>query len=136
MISSPQHILVIKSEEEEIKKVEVFLREIFDQHQLPNGCFNKVYLCVSEAVHNSIIHGNKQILHKQIEVYVNCKEKLLNVAVKDEGEGFNIENIPDPTQPENIKKESGRGLHIIKSISQFVTFNEKGNSMQFQISCT
>jgi len=133
---SPNHILVINSTQEELQKVEKFLTEIFELHQLPKGCFNNVLLCVSEAVHNSIIHGNKKILHKKIEVHVNCKKQSLEVTVTDEGEGFKLESIPDPTETINIKKESGRGIHIIKSLSQKINCNEKGNSLQFQINCT
>jgi len=133
---SPNHILVISSTQDELEKVEKFLTEIFELHQLSKSCFNNVLLCVSEAVHNSITHGNKKNVHKKIEVHVNCKEQLLEVTVTDEGEGFKLESIPDPTETVNIKKESGRGIHIIKSLSQKIDFNEKGNSLQFQINCT
>jgi len=63
---------VIKSNQTEIEKVESFLKEIFDQYEFAPECFNKALLCVSEAVVNSIIHGNKKVAHKEIEVQVNC----------------------------------------------------------------
>ena len=135
MIKPTSHILVIKSTKSEIEKVERFLKNIFEEHGFPEECFNKVYLCVSEAVVNSIIHGNKKVIHKEIEVDVNCKSRSLTVTVTDEGEGFDISAVPDPTKKENILKESGRGIHIIKSMSHFVSYNEKGNSLQFQINC-
>jgi serine/threonine-protein kinase RsbW len=133
---SPTHILVIKSKLDELYKVEQFLKEIFKRHELPDACFNKVFLCVSEAVNNSIIHGNKQLIHRQIEVNINCKEKTISITVSDEGEGFDIKTIPDPTHKDNILKESGRGLHIIKSISETVEFNEQAKGLHFQINCT
>jgi len=136
VIESPHHILVINSSKKELEKVEQFIQEIFDKHQIPQRCFNNVMLCISEAVQNSIIHGNKKNISKKIEVHVNCKEKTLDVAVTDEGDGFNIDLVPNPTHGENIRKESGRGIHIIKSLSQTINFNEKGNSLQFQINCT
>lgn len=136
MIRSPNHILVINSSPKELEKVEQFVKEIFDKHQIPKGCFNNVLLCISEAVQNSIVHGNKKNVSKKIEVHVNCKDKSLDITVTDEGDGFNVNSIPDPTHGKNIRKESGRGIHIIKSISQTINFNEKGNSLQFQINCT
>lgn len=135
MISLPTHILVIKSAKSEIAKVETFLRHVFEEHKLSNDFFNKVLLCISEAVINSIEHGNKKNLQKEIKVQINCEKKTISVTVTDEGDGFNTNNVPDPTQNENILKESGRGIHIIKSLSNNLTFNDKGNSLQFQIDC-
>ena len=54
---------------------------------------------------------------KKVELNVDCKHHLIQVQITDEGEGFDIEDIPDPTHKENILKETGRGIHIIKSIS-------------------
>lgn len=136
MIESPSHTLVIKSAQKEIEKVEQFLKDIFEKYELPVKCFNKVFLCVSEAVNNSIIHGNKKEVHKTIHVHVNHKKQTLDISVTDEGEGFDINTVPDPTDINNIKKESGRGIHIIKSLSLSLRHNEKGNSLQFQINCT
>lgn len=133
---TPTHILVIKSKLDEIEKVDQFLHNIFDFHKLPEKCFNKVFLCVSEAVNNSIVHGNKKVYHKQIEVIINCMEQSLSVTISDEGEGFDIQKIPDPTHKDNILKESGRGIHIIKTISDKLEFNEQTNSLHFQINCT
>ncbi len=133
---APNHKLMIKSELKEINKVEQFLKEIFVYHQLPDSCFNKVFLCVSEAVNNSIIHGNKKVAHKQIEVHINCQQKTVEVMVSDEGKGFDISKIPDPTQRDNILNESGRGIHIIRSISDVIEFNEETNSLHFQINCS
>ena len=135
MIKSPSHILVIKSTKSEIDKVEHFLNGIFQTYKFPEDCFNKVFLCISEAVVNSIVHGNKKVEHKEIKVHINCETCKITVTITDEGDGFNVNAIPNPTEKENILKESGRGIHIIKSLSQFVNYNEKGNSLQFQIIC-
>ncbi|WP_162304453.1 ATP-binding protein [Maribellus luteus] len=135
MIEPPRYILVIKSSQTELKRVEIFLREIFTAHMLPESCFNKSLLCLSEAIVNSIVHGNKNVLHKEIKVKVDCLTHSLVISVTDEGEGFDLEEVPDPTSVENIKKESGRGIHIIKTLSNSVEFNKRGNSLQFKILC-
>lgn len=135
MIKSPSYILVIKSHGSEIQKVETFLKEIFKQYQFSPDCFNKALLCVSEAVVNSIVHGNKEMENKEIKVQVNCENRRIVFTVTDEGEGFDVTNLPNPTEKENILKESGRGIHIIRTFSHYLSFNEKGNSLQFQINC-
>ncbi|HYQ56630.1 MAG TPA: ATP-binding protein, partial [Draconibacterium sp.] len=64
-----------------------------------------------------------------------CITNLIKVKITDEGEGFDLEKVPDPTKCENILKETGRGLHIIKSFANCVRFNEKGNSLSFEMVC-
>ncbi|MFV0592555.1 MAG: ATP-binding protein [Draconibacterium sp.] len=135
MTEQPRYILVIQSSKTELQKVEAFLKSIFENHQLSEACLKKSFLCVSEAVINSIIHGNKNIVSRKITVIVDYLHQSIFFSITDEGDGFDIENIPDPTLGINLKKESGRGIHIIKSLSSFVRFNQKENSLQFKIQC-
>ncbi len=135
MKNNPPNILIIKSVNAEIKKVEEFVRAHFNSHNMPDKCFNPVFLCISEAITNSIVHGNKEDHTKTVELNIDCKSRLIQVRVTDEGEGFDIEKVPDPTHKDNLLNETGRGLHIIKSIAKNVEFNEKGNSLSFEIVC-
>ena len=135
MINKPANILVIRSVKSELKKVENFIKEVFAYHSFPDSCYNKVLLCISEGTINSIVHGNKEDRRKKVELNVDCKTHLISVTITDEGEGFDHQIIPDPTKTENLHKESGRGIHIIKSLSKHFEFNETGNSMYFQIEC-
>lgn len=135
MIEPSPNILIISSNKSELSKVEIFLEEIFRKYNLPHKNYNKVLLCISEAITNAIIHGHKNVSEKKIKVQVVSKDNDVSITVTDEGEGFDIDSIPDPTSEKNIKKESGRGIHIIKSMSDSIEYNEKGNSIQFQIKC-
>ena len=135
MIKPPPNILIIQSEKAELKKVENFLNDVFSYYTLSKACFNKVYLCITEAVINSIVHGNKEDVQKKVELNIDCQKHIISVKITDQGEGFDTENIPDPTQIKNLLNESGRGIHIIKSMAEEVRFNTKGNSLQFQIVC-
>ncbi len=136
MASNPPRLLVIKSDISELKNVEIFVNEIFTECNISNKYFNKVYLCISEAVINSIEHGNKNDKNKKVSISADYKKNKLDIEVKDEGNGFNFELIDDPTKPENRKKESGRGIFIIKSLSKQIEYNEKGNSIHFKIECS
>jgi len=128
-------ILVIESKYSELQRVEKFLEEVFSFYNFKNDCFKKVLLCISEAIINSIVHGNKEDHRKKVELNVDCKEHLLSVKITDEGEGFDVNSLPNPTSKENLFKESGRGIHIIKTMADRVAFNNKGNSLQFEIEC-
>lgn len=129
------HKIVIKSDFSELKKVEKFLEKIFEECMISKDYFNNVLLCVSEAVINSIQHGNKNDKSKTVSVEIDCKKKFMLIAVKDEGEGFDLNNISDPTIKKNIKKESGRGIHIIRSLTEKIEYNHDGNYIQFKIDC-
>jgi serine/threonine-protein kinase RsbW len=135
VIARPPKIIVIKSDVEELKKVEKFLIDILNEYDLEQKYFNNTYLCISEAVVNSIKHGNKNDLNKTISIVVNCDENELNILIEDEGNGFDLNTISDPTCKNNLKNESGRGIFIIKALTNKIEYNEKGNRIQFKINC-
>lgn len=135
MITRPPKLLVIKSDISELEKVENFINEIFKEYDLAQKYFNKIYVCVSEAVVNSIKHGNKNDENKTVSIGIDCDLKEINVLIEDEGDGFDIKKVKDPTLMENIKNESGRGIFIIKNLSDKLEYNEKGNRIQFKIEC-
>ena len=132
-MSNSLKILVINSDKSKLIKVQGFVNEIFSQFSIPRKYFNKVFLCVSEAVVNSIEHGNKNEFSKEVAIHVDCNTQSLDVKVSDEGEGFNYDDIQDPTCVENIMKESGRGLHIIKSLSETISYIKRDKCIRFKI---
>ncbi len=135
MINRTPKILVIKSDLSELKTVEFFLIDVLKEFDLAQKNFNRIYLCVSEAVVNSIKHGNKNDRNKTISIGVNCNLNEINVLIEDEGDGFDINKIEDPTCESNLKNESGRGIFIIKNLCDKLEYNEKGNRIQFNIEC-
>lgn len=134
-MKAPSKILVIRSEISELRTVENFVKEIFKEYDLAQKEFNKVFLCISEAVINSIKHGNKNNRDKDVFIEIKCRNNYLEILIKDEGDGFNPDSVGDPTTKLNIKKESGRGIHIIKSLTDEMEFNKAGNCVQFKIEC-
>lgn len=135
MINKPPKILVIKSDVAELKKVEDFIINIFNDNNLELKYFNKIYLCVSEAVLNSIKHGNKNDLQKNVSIKIDFDTEQFKIQVEDEGDGFDINMIEDPTKRKNLKNEEGRGIFIITKLSEQIEYNKKGNLVQFNIDC-
>jgi serine/threonine-protein kinase RsbW len=132
-LKNDSKILNIKSNRTELKKVEHFLSDFFIDNKLSLKEFNKVLLCVSEAVVNSIDHGNQNDKNKNIFIEIRCVNKNIDVKVKDEGCGFDYSNLEDPTKKENLRKETGRGIHIIRSLCDEVEFRNKGNCVRFKV---
>ena len=135
MIKRPPNILIIGSQKSELNRVESFVQDVWGYYDLPQDCFNRIFLCISEAVYNAITHGNKGFQYKNIQLKLECDNEAIYVEIADEGEGFDHENVADPTVKENLLKESGRGIHIIKSLANKVEFNREGNCIRFQIDC-
>jgi len=134
-LTEAPEILVIKSDLSELKKTEDFLLSFFRKNNLSDEYFKRVFLCLSEAVVNSIQHGNGNDCNKQVSIQADCKKEFITIQISDEGDGFDYNNLETPTQRHNIKKESGRGIHIIKSLSNEIEFKDSGNCVQFKIKC-
>lgn len=108
--------LILKSERAEILKFEKVLEKINKEFNLEHDRLINYQIAISEALVNAIIHGNKENPDKKVFVEITYDEKKLETKIKDEGEGFILEDIPDPTENNNLLKEHGRGIYIIKSL--------------------
>jgi serine/threonine-protein kinase RsbW len=85
-----------------------------------------VEIALREALANAIIHGNHENPQKHVYVRCCCKRDEVSIAVKDEGRGFNINNVADPTAPENTGSVHGRGIYLMKVLMDEVCFEEGG----------
>lgn len=133
MVDSPE-IFIIKSDISELRNVEKFLFLVFERNHLPQKYFNKVLLCISEAVINAIEHGNKSDREKKVIIHLCCIKKVLLIEIHDQGEGFNYKCLNDPTNENNIRKETGRGIHIMKSIAKSLSYHDHGKILKIEIS--
>ncbi|SRR5690554_518052 len=132
-MSNYTNILSIESNKKELVKVELFLQQYFIKRKLPEVLFNKVLLVVSEAVINSIEHGNKNDVTKKVTIRLSCYHDSLFITVSDEGDGFNYNRIEDPIAIENRKREYGRGIFLMKTISNHINFLNSGKCVEIKI---
>jgi serine/threonine-protein kinase RsbW len=116
--------LKMKSELQEIHKLEDFVEQISDVFNINSTYYSNILVALNEAVTNSIIHGNKSDKNKMVTVLFEAKNKGLFFTVSDEGTGFEFENYPDPTDItiQNYT-EIGRGLYLIKSLSDSIVYD-------------
>jgi serine/threonine-protein kinase RsbW len=94
------------------------------------GCVSEgeseVEIALREALANAIIHGNHENPQKHVHVRCRCKPDEVSIAVKDEGRGFDINKMADPTVPESIGSVHGRGIYLMKALMDEVRFEEGG----------
>ena len=92
---------------------------------VPEGV-SDVEIALREALANAILHGNHEDRRKHVHVACRCEPDEVSIEVKDEGKGFDINHVPDPTTPENIGSVHGRGIHVIRALMDEVRFEEGG----------
>jgi len=124
-----QHI-TINSEQKNLRIVEKTIDEISGEHKLSSEVYGKVLIAAIEAVNNAIVHGNKSNPEKKVDIKIETNEKEIHIFVADEGEGFDYENVPDPTAPENIENIHGRGVFLMIQLSDEVHFYENGAKVE------
>lgn len=120
----------IPSLSENIRIVESFIDNAKDKYQLNDDVYGNIMISVTEAVNNAIIHGNKNNAEKNIFLKLELEENQVRFKIQDEGEGFDYNKLPDPTLPENIDKVGGRGVFLMKNLSDEVSFLDDGKSVE------
>jgi len=124
------YTLQLPSKQESITLLENLIEEIADKHKVSEDTFANMMTCLSEAVINAIIHGNKLDANKKVIVNADVEGKRIVWTVTDEGDGFDYNNLADPTAPENIENLTGRGVFIIKHLADQYIYNSKGNEIE------
>jgi serine/threonine-protein kinase RsbW len=120
----------VPSISENIRMIESFIDNAKERYQLDDDIYGNIMIAVTEAVNNAIKHGNGSNKSKNVFLSLSLHENLIQFVVKDEGLGFDYENLPDPTAPENLEKPGGRGIFLMKNLSDEVNFKEKGRIVE------
>lgn len=90
---------------------------------------SNLFIALDEAFVNAVKHGNKNDPTKLVRITAELSSKEARFTVEDEGEGFDVDQIPDPRDPENLFKSSGRGVLLIYNIMDKVEYNARGNRL-------
>ncbi len=113
----------IESDPNLLPELDEFLLKIAEDSGMDKEKFNNLSLSFSEAASNSIVHGNKKDKNKKVGITIKVNDSQMTIIIKDEGKGFKVNEVPDPTKPENILKDSGRGIHIMRSFLNELKYN-------------
>lgn len=118
--------LTIPSELSNITMVEAMIDRICLTIGVQEDSYGNILIAITEAFNNAVIHGNKFDSTKDVSILVNENDDVILFSVSDLGSGFDYTSLPDPTAPENIEKENGRGIFLIKNLADEVSFSETG----------
>ncbi len=116
--------------EENIRIVESFIDNAKEKYSLNDDIYGNIMIAVTESVNNAINHGNKKNAKKNVYLSLNLIDSMIKFSIKDEGDGFNYKELPDPTAPENIDKPGGRGIFLMKHLSDEVCFKNDGSEVE------
>ena len=124
------YTLQLPSTQESITLLENLIEDIADKFKISEDTFANMMTCLNEAANNAIIHGNKLDPKKIVIVNADVNSKRAVWTITDEGEGFDYNNLPDPTSEENLEKLTGRGVFILKHLADQCIFNSRGNEVE------
>jgi len=113
-LAEEKYHLEIESDPNNLITVEEFVNYFCKDVNIPDEKLANIFLAVTEATTNAIIHANKCDTNKIVTIDAYVENSKLIIKIKDEGEGFEPGNIPDPTEPENLLKDSGRGIYLMR----------------------
>jgi serine/threonine-protein kinase RsbW len=120
----------IPSIAENIRIIESFIDNAKEKYHLDDDIYGNIMIAVTEAVNNAIRHGNKDNSSKNVLISLSLEEGMIKFKVQDEGIGFDYRQLPDPTLPENISRPGGRGIFLMKHLSDEVDFKENGKIVE------
>ena len=107
--------LTIPSRIEQMEAVHALIEEAVKEYKLNNEMAHWIELSISESMINAIQHGNRADPSKQATLRISSSGDAIEIIVEDEGCGFTLDNVADPTDKANLLKPSGRGILIIRS---------------------
>jgi serine/threonine-protein kinase RsbW len=124
--SKPENILI----------AERFIEDIRVEAKIGDKVYEDVIVAVTEAANNAMIHGNKDNEQRTVEICCKLDERseILSFIIKDEGRGFDFNNLPDPTTNENLTRSNGRGVYLMKELAQAIFFSNKGATVDMLFS--
>lgn len=123
-----EETLVLDSTIDSINQIEKLIDGQSQMLGIDDEVYGKYMLSVVECVNNAIVHGNKLLPEKKVTVHYLINNDKIEVTVQDQGDGFDPDNLPDPTAEENIEKDCGRGIFLMRNLADKVEFSDHGRN--------
>lgn len=120
----------ISSDPDNCAKIIGLLLEQLEKFEWSNRDVFAIHMAMEESILNAIRHGNQCSPDKTVHIRIEINDQKFYSQITDQGDGFDLEKVPDPTLEENLDKTSGRGVMLIKTFMDQVVYNEVGNSVE------
>ena len=128
--------LELNSQPDSLGAVERLIDEVRTKYNISEDTFGNMLVAITEAVTNAIYHGNKGDASKKVSVKYALSNHRLSFTISDQGKGFDFYNLPDPTAPENLEKECGRGIFLMKHLTDQLIFSDNGRVVELNFKLT
>ena len=129
MTSPPDFAVSIPSNTMQGREVQERIVQLLESEGFPERDLFGVRLALEEALVNAIKHGNRMDPEKQVRVDCQVQEDRVRIVIEDEGTGFDVSDVPDPTSEENLDKPGGRGIMLMRAFMSHVEYNDVGNRL-------
>lgn len=130
MITSQQEEITLISDPKNVARVETFVENIAKKYSISANVYGNILISLTEAVTNAITHGNSSDSNKKVAVRLEYQTKCLSFMVSDQGEGFDFENLPDPTAPDNLLRIGGRGVFLMRQLADEIRYHDDGRTVE------
>ena len=111
-------------------EVETYLKSVIQHFSIEESRYPDMLISLTEAVNNAIIHGNKEDEQKVVQIDCELQNQGLSFRVSDQGSGFNPEAVPDPRQEDRIECCGGRGVLIMSTLADELSFQNNGSTVE------
>lgn len=118
------------SVKENISLVGKYVDEICEYYNIGDENYGNILVAVTEAVSNAIYHGNRLNPEKMVSFRYESVNNSLCFVIEDEGRGYNPDTLPDPTDPENVESPNGRGVFLMRKLSDEIKFENNGTRVE------
>lgn len=124
--------LKIPSLTENIRIIESFIDNAKEKYNIDDDIYGNIMIAVTESVNNAIRHGNALQSSKNVTIFLNLEQDIITFTIQDQGAGFDYQNLPDPTSPENLDKPGGRGIFLMRHLADEVKFKDEGRLVELR----
>jgi len=110
------YTLEIPSSQNRLAEADKFLEEHLRQHGMDDNIVADLAISATELINNAIVHGNQSDPDKTVKIILEFQNDCLTISISDQGSGFEPAEIPNPIADENLLKEAGRGIFIVRNL--------------------
>ncbi len=125
-----EQLLTLPSCAKSVYQIEEFVNMLVDNYNICQEKFPDILISLTEAVNNAIIHGNKNDESKLVKINMIKSQCTIVFKVSDEGEGFDPDSVPDPTQPDKLCCCGGRGVFLMRQLSDDLHYHDNGRTVE------
>lgn len=122
--------LSLSSMPENVSLVEPFVEKVRAHYPINDEQYFNILVVLTEAVNNSILHGNQADPQKRVNVRLRASHRSFTFVVSDQGIGFDPNEIIDPTTPTQLSIPNGRGVFLMRKLSDNVLFDDNGRRVK------